>query len=584
MTNNTNAMRKLSFLFLAILAISSSCRNGPGTGQTYESFYGLGFQIKDERLNCWTYPSPESNLINTVIDTGYVSKPLKFMNATAWSIRMKLKMDMVTGFPILLPRLRGRNLKVKVFYRGQNIKDAKLLVYALNRDLSVVRTDSVALRESEVFRADSVIIRARGVKALSLRILAEGSDSTYERGCGLIEETVPQQLSLAAIKLSCGKKDINAMEFKDIEIPKIKREWCADLSEDSLLTADRLAPMAGRITALGESVHGSSKINRATCDFIKSGILNGNVSMVILENSMMLMLFFNRYVQGYDDVSIDQLKEFMQYGVSDIDVLMDLTEWIREHNRKAENKVRFYGNDYFVSVGRNELWAYLRNYLLTVNASSHLTATDSILFHLANKEYYHLMKTEASKIIPIMDRNETELRAILGDDFPIIRFYLDNLRNDDNQPDSFHLGYDFLLRDRKMFEHSSFLIDSICPHDQNVVVSCHLGHAEYLSSNIPYHKPFGWYMKERYDDDYVCLAQTVLKDEARAGSTGTVTLGTPSMNSLEYTLSQQGMDYLFISSDHLGRIVKKRNKGSQRGQQEDYACPRSQFDGILHIN
>ncbi len=245
------------------------------------------------------------------------------------------------------------------------------------------------------------------------------------------------------------------------------------------------------------------------------------------------MLFFNRYVQGYDDVSIDQLKEFMQYGVSDIDVLMDLTEWIREHNRKAENKVRFYGNDYFVSVGRNELWAYLRNYLLTVNASSHLTATDSILFHLANKEYYHLMKTEASKIIPIMDRNETELRAILGDDFPIIRFYLDNLRNDDNQPDSFHLGYDFLLRDRKMFEHSSFLIDSICPHDQNVVVSCHLGHAEYLSSNIPYHKPFGWYMKERYDDDYVCLAQTVLKDEARAGSTGTVTLGTPSMNSLE---------------------------------------------------
>jgi hypothetical protein len=179
------------------------------------------------------------------------------------------------------------------------------------------------------------------------------------------------------------------------------------------------------------------------------------------------------------------------------------------------------------------------------------------------------MKTEASKIIPIMNRNEAELRAIFGDDFPIIRFYLDNLRNDDNQPDSFHLGYDFLLRDRKMFEYSSFLIDSFCPHDQNVVVSCHLGHAEFLSSNIPYHKPFGWYMKEKYGDDYVCLAQTVLKDEARAGSTGTVTLGPPSPNSLEYTLSQQGMDYLFISSDHLGRIVKKRNKGAQKGQQED---------------
>ena len=140
-----------------------------------------------------------------------------------------------------------------------------------------------------------------------------------------------------------------------------------------------------------------------------------------------------------------------------------------------------------------------------------------------------------------------------------------------------------LIRDRKMFEHSSFLIDSLCPHDQNVVVSCHLGHAEYLSSNIPYHKPFGWYMKEKYGDDYVCLAQTVLKDDAKTDANGTVSLHAPSPNSLEYTLSKQGMDYLFISSDHLGRIVKKRNKGSQRGQQEDYACPRSQFDGVLHI-
>ena len=164
------------------------------------------------------------------------------------------------------------------------------------------------------------------------------------------------------------------MEFKDIEIPKIKREWCADLSEDSLLTADRLAPMAGRITALGESVHGSSKINRATCDFIKSGILNGNVSMVILENSMMLMLFFNRYVQGYDDVSIDQLKEFMQYGVSDIDSEGDLVI-----NQRFQKLCRLRQMGVYVDEAHHLFGTALKNALSDKKSETSLRTTVNLL-------------------------------------------------------------------------------------------------------------------------------------------------------------------------------------------------------------
>lgn len=557
----------------------SNAMNGP----TYEDVYGLGFKIVDRHLNCWTYPDRGATVARTEIDTSYSFLPLKVTNASAWGFRMKLKLEAITGVPIFLPSLDSRDMKVKMSYKSKNLKEAKLFVYALDKDMDVVKQDSILLRSCDEFREDSIIFDVSGVRSLSLRISAEGSDSTYEKGGGPFDETIPQELSLARILLSSGGRNINSFEYEDIPAPVIKRDRCLDLSPDSILTRGQFASMTRRITALGESVHGSAKINKATCDFIKSSILNDNTSMVIMEDPMLLMLFFNRYAQGYDDVSMEKLHELMEYQVTNVDVLWELADWIRSYNKETGNHVRFYGNDNYFTFTVNELRMYLDDYLELVNSEVRSSVIDSVLTVLKQPESY-LVKTTAGKTLTAIQANAKEFSEVLGDDAEIITFYLKNLSDDIHQPDIFDYGYDFLRRDNKMFEYASFLIDRFCPRPQKAVISCHLGHAEYLSSNIPYHKPFGYYMKNKYGDEYVCIAQTVFQDKAMTGSPNMIDFDPPSSNSIESSLSKMGMKYLYIDTESLGEIIKKRNKGAGKDQYEDYANPHSQFDGVLHIN
>lgn len=554
-----------------------------GWGQTFEAEYGLGFKLTNRILKGWTYPDRARTVAKMEVDSSHAFLPIKITNATAWGIRMKLKLDLISFRPILLPLLNDDYVSVSISYQCKNLKEAKLFAYSLDADMEAVKTDSIVLRNCDDFRKDSISIDVKIAKSLLLRIFAEGCDSTYERGSGPVGETLPQELSLGGIRLLGGGRDIGSSAFEDVPAPSVERGRCVCLPSDGWLTGGQLASMSGRITALGESVHGSAKINKSTCEFIKSSIVNGKTSMVIMEDPMLMMLFFNRYVQGADDVGPEKLRELLENKVTDIEAMLDLARWIRGHNEKAARKVRFYGNDSYYALGINESWTYLLPYLETINATHHSSVIDSVTRILRRRDQY-LVKTTAGKILPILEEHEEALSAILGDDLPVIAFYLENLCDDADQPDIFDHGYDFLHRDKKMFEYTSFLIDNFCPPDQSVVISCHFGHAGYLSSNIPYHKPFGWYMKQKYGGDYVCLAQTVFRDEARAGGSGTVPLAPSSPNSLESALSKTGMDYLYVGSDNLGWIVKKRNKGAESGQQEDYACPLSQFSGVLHVN
>jgi erythromycin esterase-like protein len=141
----------------------------------------------------------------------------------------------------------------------------------------------------------------------------------------------------------------------------------------------------------------------------------------------------------------------------------------------------------------------------------------------------------------------------------MILYYIENL-----------LDYDFphkdiyYQRDCYMADNVSFLKDLLCDKDESVIISCHLGHANYSLHDDLIHKTMGLYLKERYNDDYCCIGKVVYADSIGNYNKDKLEvhkLEAPSVNSLESSLANTELDYFYINSDNLPSLVKLRWMG-----------------------
>ncbi|MDD2284490.1 MAG: erythromycin esterase family protein, partial [Paludibacter sp.] len=415
------------------------------------------------------------------------------------------------------------------------------------------------------------------------RLQAVGTDSTYtENKISKIKATIPHEILINLIEFQNNHKNINTLPFEDITASSLEKSKFMALPTDTLLTEKQISRMSKRITALGETVHGSNKIGLATCEFIKSSVLNNRTTLILFEQPLLKMFFFNKYIQGDDSIDENKLKQLMEMNLYEVEPMVELAKWLRKYNKTAIEKVSFWGND--CQYERNELGQFLKDYLQTINKEARSSAVDTIISVLKTTDAEKI-KEIAKTTQNIIDINQQELTDVLGKDLNIITFYLESLMKADvTNKNSYY------ERDYNMFKNTSFLIDYLCKPNQTVVISCHLMHANYLTPSIPFHKSFGSYMKKNYGNDYVCIAQTVYQDTVKAFTGKELerkALTLPSSNSIEAIFSKSGIKYGYINAKELDEIVKLRMQGSHHipsSEIEKYINPRNQIQGVLFIN
>lgn len=583
-------MKKRIFLFILLLLTIDV------KAQTYEEKYNLNFRV-GQVFHGWINNINNSKLYHKA-DTTDARKPIRFLQKELWGFREKMDMNLYSSRMLLLPALSNPSLKVSISYKCKNLETARLFVYSLNKQMEVIKTDSICLKNAADFRTDGMEIGTKDLYFLSFRLQAVGTDSTYTtrvascgpEGCteqenpskiAKVRNTIPHEISIFRIELKDGDKMINALEFEDIPSPNFSKAQLVTLSPDYSLTQKQLSLMSGKITALGEAVHGSEKIRQATSEYIKSAILRNHTTLILWERPLLMSLFFNRYVQGSDLISPEKLQQVGDSTSVRVENI-ELAKWIREYNKTATEKVSFLGND--AQYEANELATYLKDYLQIINQEARSVVLDSMISAIQMVETEGI-KDMARKVLCIIQENRAQLTDILGNDIEIISFYINNLLE---APISTKNSY--YERDEQMFKNTVFLTDLFCRGNQRAVISCHLGHANYQTVYSPLYKSFGHYMKDYFKDDYVCVAQTVCEDSAKVingRSFEPKELSAPARNSIEEAFMKFGVHYGYIDAKNLNEIIKIRIQGSSylpASETDCYIHPKSQFQGLLLID
>lgn len=572
-------MKKIVKL-VSILSIIIFCKINNIYGQTYEETYNLNFKIVDNVFRGWIADVNDS-YISYVTDTTDLSGPIKFFQKERWGFREKMNLNTYSSV-ILLPPLSDDILKVEISYKSKNLKTGRLFVYSMNQKMDIFKTDSILLQNNDKFEEDFVEINTKDLRFLFFKLQAVGKDSTYTNKISSVKTTIPQEISINRIELQNGNLNINTLQFQDIKASTLDKSKVLPLSSDTLLTEKQLSHISKRITALGETVHGSGKIGWASTEFIKSSVLNNQTNLILLEHPILMMLFFNKYIQGSNSIDEDKLKEVIKMNIREAEPMIELSRWLRNYNKTAVEKVNYLGID--CQYENNELDFFLKDYLLTLNKEARSSAVDSIVSVLQIRDVEKI-KDMAVTTLHIIENNEKELSSAIGKDLAIITFYLKSLIETEIKNEN-----SYYERDYRMFTNASFFIDNLCKPNQTIVVDCHLGHANYMNIiNIPYHKSFGYYMKKTYKDEYVCIAQTVYRDTVKAlfgQELERRELLLPSQTSLEAVFLKSGIKYGYIDAKELDDIVKIRMQGERHNQsiKEYYIKPKDQIQGVLFIN
>lgn len=528
---------------------------------TYDEVYNLSFRLDEDRVNGWS--TVRQSQFRTENKTEDEKPRLVFEPAAGFGNTSNLEVHLISSPLLMLPK-SGRNT-LEVGFRGlcENQAEASLLTYSFGSELEVLKRDTLWFHDG----TESLSLPAGNIRFLSFKLNYVGDE----------DGTSGQRYSPECLSLKAKGSLINRKKYKGLSYHTVQ---------------GGALPAPTRITALGETVHGASKLDAFKAEYIKSSILQDNTSLVIFEMPFLKMLAYNRYVHGYDDVSEADLLKTLQKTSTTVGPEIELMKWIREHNLKSADKVSVLGNDNMIVQGLNELRdlsAYLTK--IGVETDCHKEELDRLADCLKSGDIW-LVKTPAGLALEQMEKDRDALMEALGEDFDLIKFYLEGILNDPRQEDDCWASPDFYRRDAELAENSRFLIDRYCSGGRTAIVSCHLSHAVFRPSDYPFETTMGGFLKDWYGDEYSCVALTVVKDSVRAfesantfGETPvTGELQSPSEDCYESFLEGLSDSTFYVDSGQMDEYLFLRLQGSQLNNPFKLLfCPRSQFDGIVHV-
>ena len=264
------------------------------------------------------------------------------------------------------------------------------------------------------------------------------------------------------------------------------------------------------------------------------------------------------------------------------DSLLSFIQWLKNYNMTHTDKISFWGFD--INQHRLKSQVDLFNFVYNLNMNKNINELDTICKSLLHYE------DPFERSISIL--NETpNLATVLNKDE--LKILLHCLKITKQESDSY---YRFCNRNKYMNDIATFIVDNFLKNNETVTFYGHFGHLNYSSIadlSIMNHNSFGYYMKNKYQDAYSCIALTtnngsaiLTKSEKEFKKSIKSTFMPAPIGSLEYQLNNLKADSLYVSMNKLNcsDVLKLRFIGNQNtSYQFMYFIPKSRMDGALFV-
>ena len=261
------------------------------------------------------------------------------------------------------------------------------------------------------------------------------------------------------------------------------------------------------------------------------------------------------------------------------DTILSFIRWIKEYNLTCDEKVSVWGFDInFVQLkSRIDLF----NYFYSLNAGKHIKELDTVCELLLDTNI------PFEKILLMFDECPDLADALNGDE---LKLMLHCIKITQQNSSSY---YRFINRDNMMNEVTTFIIDNFGKKNKTITLYGHFGHLNYINGQGPIvmnYYSLGHYMKNKYKDDYACVALITNQGSAMLIKSYTEmeisTLSSAPQGSLEYQLNRFKEDSVYLSMNNLdcSNILKLRLIGNKElTEQFRYIAPKARMDGVLFI-
>lgn len=530
--------------------------------ESYTRKYNLDFQLNDLG---WIFDFTESGM-------SLKKDSLMFWNGKIPLVMTRVKhMDMFFLLKgaiqqrILLPEVKADSAEIQITCKRQHLKKAYLVIGGINSQEIPLFRDTIHIAEDGDWSTFKGCVPLKNVAMIHLKIGAEGK-----------YDNLPQNLWLDKIEILIDGKKID-----DYPLPTAGELAGLPVRPTPLSFVDETCygriPELGRkkVLAIGESFHGSGTISKISQQLMKYQIVNNNCKLILFERPIEEMLSVNRFVQGDEAFKIDSLAQiakdniYLPYG----DDFLDFFSWLKEYNRRTDNKVSVLGID--IALDKYKSNNYFFNYLFTINQGKRHPLIDSLCVQLLESD-------SLSPIIQKLNDNE-EFEAVVGKKESELFKYCLQLSD---RLTTFRSPIP--LRDSLMNCTTQYLIDHLCSHNEKVTIYSHLFHSCYLYNPLNMKPIFGSFMKEKYGDNYSCIGVIAGAGEflsVRLPMPVAERLQAPIKNSLENLFYQTGLPYCYLPLQaELNNPIYMRYIGSgYTKKQYQTIVPSVRMDGVIFV-
>lgn len=464
---------------------------------------------------------------------------------------------------VLLPVTNSDSATIMFTCKSKNLRLMQLIIWGENDRELITHIDTLMALGKEDWTTFSRTILIRGAVLLHFNIVAQGK----------MNDTTEQKLYLDKIEIKIGGKNIN-----DFVLPAIP--VVADLKKSDVISlflsesnSFKSIPEIGnhKIVAIGETIHGSENINAAAIELIKYQIQHNQCKLIILELPTEQTLYWNRYIQGDTLFEIKHFAHQFSLVLYSPRVMIDFFQWLRLYNEKVKDKVWLLGMD--ISYTPLHCCIYLNDFLSSLNKKKHIPLIDSMCSNLS--------KYNLSAAIVFL-KNQKELEELLShNEFSIIRYCMNTTNS----------GFQSNQRDDIMYLRASFLIKQICTGDEKTSIYAHFAHTNPLKKglNLSFTPPFGYFMKNKFGNDYYSIAILSGKGNFRTKDQDSLftqkLLQTPPSNSMEDLLMRTGEEICYVPVSILPQqLMYMRDVGNTYMENQfEILAPASRMDAVMFV-
>lgn len=567
------------FFWQSLLFFLIFCPINKVCGQTYEERYNLNFAHLNDSVPNWILFINQSSVMIDSATVYHHKHPLKISPQKKWA-RLQIPAFLSSSFlnTILLPDAPIDTIEIRLTSKQKNLKQARLLVDRISKHEKILFTDTLNTNlQDTTWNTVSIKIPASDVKLLNLRLGVYGQNDKKDPNRELA-------IWLDRVEIFADGRSLNDFALPVIEPFSVSNpEEIKTLSFEEDLYGNIKELKSKKIVALGETVHGSSTVNRVTSQIIKHRILNDNCRLVLLEIPFETTMFLNKEIQGETIFRGDSILKNLGM-LFDTSVWGDLFIWLKQYNdAHPDDKVTLMGTD--LNLLDRDNYKQLAEYVTCLNQ----TKKNKLLVDLSALLSKNL-EDKPSSVLAFL-RQHSEIKNILGNiEYELIKHNLEMSQKTTMVPE-IRLHF----RDSIMKENSVFLTNLFVPQGKTVTIWTHFLHANHsFSSPSAPVRSFGSYMREHYGDEYSCLGITVgngivtnvsFAEKEKTGYTDYRILP-PIDGSVEDFFNEYSGAYVYCHSDFFNdgiQYIRQIGQPYSENNQFDLINPRARMDGVIFI-